>query len=42
MVEIGSGQGEAVTKIFAEVGFSGVRVEKDLAGLDRVVIAHQL
>ncbi|MCF1745066.1 peptide chain release factor N(5)-glutamine methyltransferase [Paradevosia shaoguanensis] len=42
MVEIGSGQGEAVTRIFADAGFSGVRVEKDLAGLDRVVIAHQL
>ncbi|WP_280176987.1 peptide chain release factor N(5)-glutamine methyltransferase [Youhaiella tibetensis] len=42
MVEIGSGQGQAVVELFEAKGFSKVRIEKDLAGLDRVVIAHQL
>lgn len=42
MVEIGSGQGPAVAALMAQHGFSDVRVEKDLAGLDRVVMAHQL
>lgn len=42
MVEIGSGQGAAVAGLMEKQGFSGVRVEKDLGGLDRVVIAHHL
>ncbi|MDB5507525.1 MAG: Protein-N(5)-glutamine methyltransferase PrmC, methylates polypeptide chain release factor [Devosia sp.] len=40
MVEIGSTQGEAVSALFEAAGFSGITLEKDLAGLDRVVIAH--
>lgn len=35
--EIGYNQGEAVTNILREAGFSLVEVRKDLAGLDRVV-----
>lgn len=42
MVEIGSGQGRVVAELMVRQGFSDVRVEKDLAGLDRVVTAHQL
>ena len=40
LVEIGAGQGLRVGRLFAEAGFQGVSVEKDLAGLDRVVCAH--
>ena len=37
--EIGYDQGEAVSQILAENGFTDIRVIKDLAGLDRVVAA---
>lgn len=37
--EIGSEQGQAVTKIFQEHGWETVTVHQDLAGLDRVVSA---
>lgn len=40
MVEIGSTQGHAVQTLLESAGFLQVEVEKDLAGLDRVVIAH--
>jgi release factor glutamine methyltransferase len=36
-VEIGAGMGEDVARLFAEAGFEDVGVEKDLAGLERVV-----
>ena len=36
--EIGYNQGEAVSDMMIEAGYSGVQVIKDLAGLDRVVI----
>lgn len=39
-VEIGAEQGEAVSTLARSAGFSAVEVEKDLAGLDRVVLAH--
>ena len=42
LVEIGYDQGEAVSNLFAEAGFSEIAVEKDLAGLDRVVSAHHI
>jgi release factor glutamine methyltransferase len=42
MVEIGSGQGEAVAALLAEAGFERVEIDKDLAGLDRVVSGHHL
>ncbi|MCH5265621.1 MAG: peptide chain release factor N(5)-glutamine methyltransferase [Lachnospiraceae bacterium] len=35
--EIGSGQGEAVSKRMRQAGFSEVEVKKDLAGLERIV-----
>ena len=37
--EIGHDQGEEVSALLKEAGFSNVWVKKDLAGLDRVVIA---
>jgi release factor glutamine methyltransferase len=37
LAEIGAEQGEAVRELFAENGFSGIRVIRDLAGRDRVV-----
>ena len=40
IVEIGFDQGVSVPALFREAGFSGVRVRKDYAGLDRVVIGH--
>ena len=42
MVEVGSEQGIEVGAMFATAGFESVEIKKDLAGLDRVVIAHQL
>ena len=39
-MEIGFDQGVSVPALFREAGFSGVRVKKDYAGLDRVVIGH--
>jgi release factor glutamine methyltransferase len=42
LVEIGYDQGAAVSALFAAAGFSGITVEKDLAGLDRVVCAHHI
>ncbi len=38
LFEIGHDQGEAVSHMLIEAGFSGVRVVKDLTGNDRVVI----
>ena len=40
IVEIGFDQGVSVPALFREAGFTGVRVRKDYAGLDRVVIGH--
>jgi len=37
-VEIGDEQGPAVAAVFRETGFADVRVLRDLAGLDRVVM----
>jgi release factor glutamine methyltransferase len=39
VLEIGYNQGEVVSKMFGRVGFARVEVIKDLAGLDRVVLA---
>ena len=39
LFEIGHDQGEDVSNLLKEAGFSNVWVKKDLAGLDRVVIA---
>lgn len=40
IVEIGFDQGQAVKSLFEAAGFARVGIEKDLGGLDRVVIAH--
>ena len=40
LFEIGHDQGEAVSSLLLEEGFGHVRVVKDLAGLDRVVIGE--
>jgi release factor glutamine methyltransferase len=42
LVEIGHDQGAAVQTLFRDAGFEEVAVHKDLAGLDRVVSAHQI
>lgn len=39
-LEIGAGQGAAVKNLLIAAGFADVEVENDLAGLDRMVIAH--
>jgi release factor glutamine methyltransferase len=39
-VEIGAGQGAAVAALFAAAGLDDIEIKNDLAGLDRVVIAH--
>ena len=41
-LEIGYDQGEAVSELLREHGFSGVRVINDLTGKDRVVAARHL
>ncbi|HEY1372637.1 MAG TPA: peptide chain release factor N(5)-glutamine methyltransferase [Candidatus Binatia bacterium] len=38
-VEIGAGMSADVARLFADAGFADVRIEKDLAGLERVVSA---
>ncbi|HEY4199101.1 MAG TPA: peptide chain release factor N(5)-glutamine methyltransferase [Devosiaceae bacterium] len=40
MVEIGATQGKTVSALFESAGFGAIAVKTDLAGLDRVVIAH--
>lgn len=37
LLEIGEGQGEAVSALLAAAGFRSVRVERDLSGLERLV-----
>ncbi len=39
LLEIGSNQGETVSRMFGRAGFGRVEVLKDLQGLDRVVVA---
>ena len=41
LLEIGCEQGDAVTRLFAEAGWRDCRVEKDLAGKDRVFSARR-
>ncbi len=42
LVEIGSEQGFEVGALLSNAGFSSIDIRKDLAGLDRVVMAHQI
>jgi release factor glutamine methyltransferase len=39
LLEIGSNQAETVSRIFSRAGFQRVEVQKDLSGLDRLVLA---
>ena len=41
-VEIGAGQASEVSGLFLRAGFGEVSIRKDLAGLDRAIVAHQL
>ena len=38
-LEIGSDQGQAVSSLMERAGFCGIEIKKDLAGLDRIVLA---
>jgi release factor glutamine methyltransferase len=40
LLEIGTGQGSAVTDIFAEAGFNRIEVEYDLNEHERMIVAH--
>jgi len=40
LLEIGDGQGEAVSALAADAGFTGTKVEHDLSGKERFVIAR--
>jgi release factor glutamine methyltransferase len=42
LVEIGYDQGDAVSAMLERAGFERISVHKDLAGLDRVVLAHHI
>lgn len=42
LLEIGHDQGEAVPALLAAHGYGSIRVETDLSGLDRVVLAHHV
>jgi release factor glutamine methyltransferase len=39
LLEIGATQADTVSRIFSRAGFSRIEVQKDLAGLDRLVLA---
>ena len=41
MLEIGSDQGQSVPQLLAETGFTGITLQQDYAGLDRVVIGRR-
>ena len=40
VVEVGADQGHLVKSLFIKAGFVDVSIEKDLAGLDRMVVGH--
>jgi release factor glutamine methyltransferase len=40
LLEIGATQGAAVAHILERAGFARIEIQKDLAGLDRMVLAH--
>jgi release factor glutamine methyltransferase len=40
-LEVGAGQAEAVTDLLRDAGFPAVRTERDLAGIERVVVAER-
>jgi release factor glutamine methyltransferase len=40
-VEIGFGQGDGVRRMFSQSGSTAVEVERDLAGIERVVVVRR-
>jgi release factor glutamine methyltransferase len=40
-LEVGAGQAEEVSRLMREAGFGSVRVERDLAGIERVVVGER-
>ena len=40
-LEIGWNQAEDVSRLMETAGYTGITVQKDLAGLDRVVYAYR-
>lgn len=40
MMEIGIGESEAICSLLKASGFSEIRAEKDLAGIDRMILAR--
>ncbi len=40
-LEVGAGQAETVSHLMAEAGFGSVRAERDLAGVERVVVGER-
>src|SRR5690606_29886112 len=40
LFEIGENQGQAASRIFLRAGFGRVEVQKDLKGLDRMILAY--
>jgi release factor glutamine methyltransferase len=40
-LEVGAGQARAVARMMAEAGFGGVRAERDLAGVERVLVGER-
>jgi release factor glutamine methyltransferase len=40
-LEVGAGQDEEVSRLMGEAGFGSVRVERDLAGIERVVVGER-
>ena len=41
LIEAGFNQMESIKSIFADCGFTSIKIKKDLAGLDRVIIARK-
>ena len=40
-LEIGAGQADAVAELMRAAGFAAVRAERDLAGIERVVVGER-
>ncbi len=40
-LEVGAGQADAVSELMRSAGFAKVRTERDLAGIERVVVAER-
>jgi methylase of polypeptide subunit release factors len=40
-LEVGAGRAETVSHLMGDAGFGSVRVERDLAGIERVVVGER-